>query len=380
MVTENEDWLEKHLLEAYLKAKDHNARWDASVSIVFGLVAGQRVRSNDDPAVRDKIGKIASTANADGCRDPYVRYLVLRYGLREPAGKEELKRALANGGLGRELSATADDLTRVAYPPDVVFEATSLAFSANWGKATDFELEQLREKALNSVLAILIDQTYPASRVQKDVATMLSLAGSGSGEYEVVWRRIEPILFKNWYKFPFPNLIKGEYHYNLGWRARGGGYSDSVTKEAWKTFHREEGVSEQCFRDAWKLDNTNPDTARWMIEVCVCQSHSRREMERWFSCAMAADPSYYPACLAKLRFLEPKWFGSSRDMIEFGHQCATNLSYKGRVPGLICDVYLTLSSYYEKREEQEQFLAQPLIWSDVSNAFSALAQREPTVT
>ena len=177
MVTENEDWLEKHLLEAYLKAKAHNARWDASVSNVFGLVAGQRVRSNDDPAVRDKIGKIASTANADGCRDPYVRYLVLRYGLREPAGKEELKRALANGGLGKELSATADDLTRAAYPPDVVFEATTLAFSANWGKATDFELEQLREKALNSVLAILVDQTYPASRVQKDVATMLSLAG-----------------------------------------------------------------------------------------------------------------------------------------------------------------------------------------------------------
>ena len=199
--------------------------------------------------------------------------------------------------------------------------------------------------------------------------------------YAEAWEKIEPPLFKNWSQYAFPHLLKAEHHYNLAWAARGGGFADSVSKDGWKTYEKELKRAESSFRDAWKMDNTDPETARWMIEICVSLSYPRQEMETWFQRAMAADPGYFPACRTKLRYLEPKWGGSPEAMIAFGREYLTNTAYKGDVTTTLVEAYKILAGYYhDEPAKLAQFYAWPQLWQDVSEFYAEVARRDPDAT
>jgi hypothetical protein len=69
-----------------------------------------------------------------------------------------------------------------------------------------------------------------------------------------------------------------------------------------------------------------------MITVELGQGRGRPRMEQWFQRAMSLSPNYYEACYAKLHYLQPKWFGSNEDMLEFAGECVNSSKWGGHVP------------------------------------------------
>jgi hypothetical protein len=237
----------------------------------------------------------------------------------------------------------------------------------------------MRMQAVQKAVDFLNDSSAPPVEIYSVCSQLLELQRH-TQVYTYSWQQLEPPLFKHWGNTPYPHLLKAEYHYNLAWSARGGGYANSVGKEEWKAYSKEMGIAEKSFRAAWRIDNTRSETARWMIEICTCQSEPRAEMEKWFERAMLTDPYNRAACKAKTRFLEPKWGGSAEAMIEFGRQCITNRNFKGDIPTVIVDVYNTIAGYYDDPAERSKFYRVPQVWNDIQAAYDEIRLRQPGAT
>jgi hypothetical protein len=315
---------------------------------------------------------------AEGCRDPYVRYLRFRYGQTESLEAKS-----------KEATKMVMELQMAGYPPDVLTRAycfaakSSHAYWSSLEKSTQELLQEItnhRLAAVQSILLVYADETFPAAEIYFESQEMLQAVERNRDHLTKCWDWMEPVLNEHWKKTIYPTLLKAEYHYDLGWAARGGGYASEVTDEGAKVFEKEMSLAEGLFREAWRKDNTRAGTARWMIELCVCRSKPREEMELWFDRAMIADPGAYRACFTKLRFLEPKWGGSAEAMIAFGHQCLTNQAYKGRAVATLADAYQVLEGYLDDPRKLAQFYANPKIWKDIEATYAEVERRDPGAT
>ena len=114
-----------------------------------------------------------------------------------------------------------------------------------------------------------------------------------------------------------------------------------------------------------------------MITVVLGKQKSRDKMEIWFNRAMALDPNYYDACSAKLYYLEPKWYGSTEDMLEFGRECVTNHDWGGHIPLILLDAHKSIQRQYIDDSEKSNYWKQPEVWSDLKSAFERFFELNP---
>ena len=84
---------------------------------------------------------------------------------------------------------------------------------------------------------------------------------------------------------------------------------------------------------------------------------------------MALDPTDYNACSAKLYYPEPKWYGSTQDMLEFGRECVTNHAWGGNVPLILVDAHRSIQRQYVDKLEQTNYWKQPEVWTDIKASF-----------
>ncbi|HTI70986.1 MAG TPA: hypothetical protein VMF06_13535 [Candidatus Limnocylindria bacterium] len=373
---EANEWFESHLINAYLQASGHDPQWDASITNAIRQIAALRSGKEHSARAQEAVGTSAGLAVSQGCKDPYVRYLRVRFQPQTASGDNSTSRS-------QEYPAIVSDMMANGYPSDMIFYACVRAAQALQG-ATNWispEVWQLRNQALSEVTETLQSTKVPASEIRSECKEMLALVQRNPELRTEAWASLEPLLFTHWKNHSFAHVLKGEYHYNRAWEARGTGYANTVGEEGWKVFGEETKIAEESFREAWKIDNTDPETARWMIEICVCQSYPREEMERWFDRAMAADPSYGPAASTKLRYLEPKWGGSPEAMIGFGRECITNTRYQGIMIVTVVEAYQRLAGYQAKDPEAlERFYTHPEVWRDVEAAYAEMARRDPEAT
>lgn len=113
-----------------------------------------------------------------------------------------------------------------------------------------------------------------------------------------------------------------------------------------------------------------------MLTVIMGKSSGRDQMETWFQRAMALDTNFYEACHAKLYFLEPKWYGSAEEMLEFGRECAQSTEWGGRVPLILVDAHRALSGYLAESNRLE-YWKQPEVWPDLKMAFDRFFELNP---
>ena len=175
--------------------------------------------------------------------------------------------------------------------------------------------------------------------------------------------------------------VKGRYHKHHAWDARGGAYADKVTEEGWKGMRERLVLAQQALERAWQLDNTNAEAAATMIDVELGQGQGRQRMELWFRRATKADPNYYEAYTNKLYYLEPKWYGSPRDMIAFGRQCLNEGNWEGMIPFVLVDAHESLSHYFPDGDWQPKrnyaYFREPAVWKDVSSVFERFLELHP---
>src|SRR5439155_26002432 len=130
---------------------------------------------------------------------------------------------------------------------------------------------------------------------------------------------------------------------------------------------------------AWELNPRDERIAYQMIVIELGQGKGRPRMEMWFNRAAELNPNYYEAFHAKLYYLEPKWYGSPEEMIEFGRQCVASTNWGGRVPLILKDAHDSLAKYLPK-DKQASYWKRREVWKDIKAAFEKFLALNPDET
>ncbi|HAV61589.1 MAG TPA: hypothetical protein DCY13_04395 [Verrucomicrobiales bacterium] len=124
---------------------------------------------------------------------------------------------------------------------------------------------------------------------------------------------------------------KGAWEIKQAWKARGGGFANSVSDRGWDLFLEHSARAEVHLQRSWELEPSLPFAAQEMVYVQLGIG-GYEEMRLWFDRTIAADFDYGGAYGRLLWGLRPRWHGSHQSMLEFGRVCAATKRFDTAVP------------------------------------------------
>jgi len=110
-----------------------------------------------------------------------------------------------------------------------------------------------------------------------------------------------------------------------GWKARGGGFSDTVTAEGWRLLHERTAPVEGLLTDIGRRVPRTPDWYCAMIDAGRTHGWDRERVEALFEDAIALEPKYLHVYSAMARYLMPRWQGEEGDWETFAERSAERL-------------------------------------------------------
>jgi hypothetical protein len=360
-------WRMDTLVGEYERVGSKNPAWDADAKAALESFAGLTVEDKEEAeADRKRTARYSADAMAKGCNDPMIRYFYLKsaYDRTNHTPEENIKAFVEMG----------DGMSASSYCEIRKFWVCSRA--AEWIHAIqrdNRDYYRFRQEAIGHLQAALEDKTIPPVDVEKACVEMLTISSNNKKTFPEAYQAMEGPLFKNFGNTYVPYFLKGKFHVDMAWRSRGTGTSDKVTEEGWKGFQDHLAMAEQALTEGWKVDPTSSRIATEMLSVELGQGKGRERMELWFERAMKTDTRNHDACMRKLNYLQPKWYGSIKAMREFGWQCATNRTYEGNISLLLLDVHRSISM----ESGENGYYRIPAVWEDIHAAFENYFERNP---
>jgi hypothetical protein len=114
-------------------------------------------------------------------------------------------------------------------------------------------------------------------------------------------------------------VADADFTIRQGWRARGSGYANTVTPEAWEKFGRYIVAAEKI------LESTPRECPEWFearLTVALAQSEEPNLYDRVLNQGWKAFPGYTSLVEAKAYYLLPRWHGDPGDWERFAAQFA----------------------------------------------------------
>jgi len=141
-------------------------------------------------------------------------------------------------------------------------------------------------------------------------------------------------------------VLDGERHIIEAWQARGGGYSDSVSKEGWQGFKDNLKEARNDLTQAWNLHPDFPLAPCRMIYVSLGDS-GIDEMRVWFDRTLTAQIDC-PRAWSDFRWgLRPRWYGSDAAMLALGRTAVRTGRFDTDVPRKFFDSVADVESEME---------------------------------
>jgi hypothetical protein len=373
-----EDRLKWNLLtltNGYQQFGGKNSKWDADAIQALTDLGRTRVASFDEALVlSDLAGDAAETAVSAGCDDPMVQYVKTRYG---PAVK-----ARPLGERQEAYRVAASNLQNSAYAPFQKFHANLAAAELIYvSRNTNVWplVRQLRGDAVSDLNLAFQDPTLPESEAYTAAAALFELLQHNLYQLTNAYCQLETTLTGTGARPALAAMVKADFYLKYAWLARGHGWANQVTPEAWQLFRERLGEAENALNRGWSLNPYDAQIPTVMISICLGQEKPRPEMEKWFARAMQLDPDNYPAARAKLIYLLPQWYGSRDDLLAFGRQCVASTNWGGRVPLILADAHSQFASTLSGTDWQD-YWAQPDVWPDIQASYERYAQCAPDAT
>jgi hypothetical protein len=162
-------------------------------------------------------------------------------------------------------------------------------------------------------------------------------------------------------------VFEGEFHVMEAWKARGGGYANTVTEQGWKGFNTHLAAARKSFARAWELRRDLPLAPCRMIYVAMGES-SVEEMRVWFDRTIAAQVDY-PKAWSEMRWaLRPRWHGSLEAMLALGKSAVDTGRFDTDVPRKFFDVVADLESESELPPGQHLY-GRSDIWPNLARMY-----------
>ncbi|HKW28229.1 MAG TPA: hypothetical protein VJT54_02765 [Verrucomicrobiae bacterium] len=137
--------------------------------------------------------------------------------------------------------------------------------------------------------------------------------------------------------------LDGEREIGAAWRARGGGYANTVTKEGWQGFGEHLARAREELTQAWKMHPDFPLAPCRMIYVSLGDS-DLEQMRVWFDRTLMAQMDC-PRAWSDLRWgLRPRWHGSEAALLALGRTAINTGRFDTDVPRKFFDCVADVES------------------------------------
>ena len=367
------EWNRKTLAADYERFGTHDAKWDEWAKRALELFAQLRTGGQDKmKTVLPDLGVSLMRAVIGGCNDPEIKYLHARFVMPVLGGTPQ-EQATVFRAVADQLSGSQRPAIRKYYA--ALRAATILNPGTN---APSTEIRHWREQTQRFLTEVVNDQATPVGEVCDAWEAYLDAVPDNTEEHYQPYSKLEPILFKNWPTESSLFLLKGRFYTDYAWWARGTGWADSVTPKGGEDFEKRLGIAEKALEEAWRLDPSDARIARRMITVEMGQGRGRTRMEQWFERAMALNPNYCDACLAKLLYLCPKWHDSREEMIGFASECLRSEKWGGKVPCIVLEAHKLIAESLDATA-QNDYWKLPEVYPQIKQALDKLIRLNPGV-
>ena len=126
-------------------------------------------------------------------------------------------------------------------------------------------------------------------------------------------------------------MLEGEHHLIEAWKARGGGYANTVSDKGWEGFSTHLAQARQSFSAAWQL-RPNLALAASRMEDVALGDQGLEDMRTWFDRATAAQIDQEDAW-SKMRWgLRPRWYGNQEAILALGRAALQTKRFDTDVP------------------------------------------------
>jgi hypothetical protein len=190
---------------------------------------------------------------------------------------------------------------------------------------------------------------------------------------ESTWKLHEEI-HREWReKFPksiTARVAHADFLVKYGWHARGRGYTNEVTEEAWALLAKRLAEARSILEEAKSLPVKCPVLWQVLMEVAIGQSWSKPEFFQLFEEAKAIEPQYYPHDFVQARFLMTRWHGQAGDW-----EAAAEKEID-RPNGLGLEGYARVVSD-QRGHYDDIFTETKASWPKTKEGFNLLRQRYP---
>jgi hypothetical protein len=347
-------WLLQTLRQGYRETGRTNTLWDMQADGAFVAYADYTRASG---ATLASLRSALDAVLAKGCDDPMIGYMEIRY----PATPQTEQEAVAAFAQAHEA------LEKSHYHP-------LLKFYAGWRTELAMNKLKVREnrdlhlgQTVADLEALARDTNAPIDEVFEAAASWLEVS-SAKNWIEQFREQLDPILQQNWSNTASYFRLKGQVELARAWAERGGGWVDNVTDEGWKGFAEHLRAAEAALNRAWDLNPSNASTAYLMMQLELGQGRGRTRMETWFNRAMSFNTNFYDAVKEMSFYLEPRWYGSDKETLDFARSCVASTHWGGQVPLILATVHHSLASYYDLGRSPT-YWQRPEVWPDVKSSY-----------
>jgi hypothetical protein len=163
---------------------------------------------------------------------------------------------------------------------------------------------------------------------------------------------------------PTPRIALAQTYLRFAWKARGHGYSNTVTPEGWALFQERVKSARSTLEHSAALAENSPHWYLQMLGVALDQQWDRAAFDALAERALAHEPGYHYFALAESNYLLPKWYGKLGDTERYAGQVAD------RIGGEEGDaVYFQIAAAINCCKTAQ---APDLLWPRVQRGFAAI--------
>ena len=171
---------------------------------------------------------------------------------------------------------------------------------------------------------------------------------------------------------PTPLAALGNTYIEWAWKARGGGFADSVKEQEWKLFGERLDNARRFLQAADKLPTKDPEVYRALIVVAMGLGWPNEQMEAVFKIGVETEPNYLQLYHAKAYYLLPRWHGEPGDWEAFAREAS---DARGGEEGDI--LYMSIARSQAWSEGAEFFRATRISYARMKRGFEASLRRYP---
>ncbi len=170
---------------------------------------------------------------------------------------------------------------------------------------------------------------------------------------------------------PVRLAMDGQYFVDAAWNARGSGWASTVTDQGDKLFGERLAKADKILEAAYAKYPDESEMARTMIDVELGQGQGRDRMETWFQRAIKTNPDDYDAYKCKEWYLQPRWFGSPEDILNFGQECLKGENWSAKLPMILT------TGVAEMAEQDPTLYTRPDVWPLIEKTYRAYLEHYP---